>query len=135
MLREHERFTQARSGIFGGEFNFQNDGADPLNTGFAFANAYIGHVTSYTESMGRRPDNRWQTTWAWFVQDTWKPTRRLTLRRRRADVQVERSGLEHRRSVRLQLRAVRPELGRQAAGAVPAGGHAAGTPGAQPADR
>jgi hypothetical protein len=78
-LREHERFTQARAGIFGGEFNFQNDGADPLNTGFAFANAYIGHVTSYTESMGRRPDNRWQTTWAWFVQDTWKPTRKLTL--------------------------------------------------------
>ena len=28
--------------------------------------------------MGRRPDNRWQTTWAWFAQDTWKPTRRLT---------------------------------------------------------
>ena len=78
LLREHERFTQARSGIFGGEFSFANDGADPLNTGFAFANAYIGHVTSYTESMGRRPDNRWQTTWAWFVQDTWKPTRRLT---------------------------------------------------------
>jgi hypothetical protein len=79
LLREHERFTQARSGIFGGEFSFANDGADPTNTGFAFANAYLGHVTSYTESMGRRPDNRWQTTWAWFVQDTWKPTRRLTL--------------------------------------------------------
>jgi hypothetical protein len=78
VLREHERFTQARAGIFGGEFNFQNDGADPLNTGFAYANAFIGHVTSYTESMGRRPDNRWQTTWAWFAQDTWKPTRKLT---------------------------------------------------------
>jgi hypothetical protein len=79
IMREHERFTQARSGVFGGEFSFANDGADPTNTGFGFANAFVGHVTSYTESMGRRPDNRWQTTWAWFAQDTWRPTRRLTL--------------------------------------------------------
>lgn len=79
MLREHERFTQARSGIFGGEFNVSNVGDDPTNSGFAFANLYLGHVTNYTESMGRRPDNRWQTNWAWFVQDTWKPTAKLTL--------------------------------------------------------
>ena len=78
VLREHERFTQARSGTFAGEFSFANDGADPLNARFAFANAFLGHVTSYTESMGRRPDNRFQTTWAWFVQDTWKATNKLT---------------------------------------------------------
>jgi hypothetical protein len=79
IMREHERFTQARSGLFGGEFSFATDSADPGNTNFAFANAFLGHVTSYTESMGRRPDNRWQTTWAWFVQDTWRPTRKLTI--------------------------------------------------------
>jgi hypothetical protein len=79
ILREHEQFGQARSGTFAGEFNFQNDGNDPLNTGYAYANAFIGHVQSYTESMGRVPDDRWQNTWAWYVQDTWKPNAHLTL--------------------------------------------------------
>ena len=40
---------------------------------------YLGHVTSYTESMGRVPDNRRQYTWGWFVQDTWKVRRNLTV--------------------------------------------------------
>jgi hypothetical protein len=79
LMREHEQFGQARSGTFGGEFNYQNDGNDPLNTGYAYANAFLGHVTSYTESMGRVPDDRWQNTWAWYAQDTWKPNAHLTL--------------------------------------------------------
>ena len=29
-------------------------------------------VTTYTESMGRVGDNRRQTTYAWYAQDTWK---------------------------------------------------------------
>jgi hypothetical protein len=79
IMHEHERFGQARSGNFGGEFNFERDGADPGNTGFAYANAFIGHVTEYSESMGRVGDNRRQNTLAWFVQDTWKMSNRLTL--------------------------------------------------------
>jgi hypothetical protein len=78
-LRERENFGQARSGTFGGEFNFANDAANPNNTGFAFSNALLGQVTSYTESMGRPPDDRQQNTYAWFVQDTWKPRAHLTL--------------------------------------------------------
>src|SRR5262245_50570858 len=35
MLREHEQFGQAKSGTFGGEFSFANDGNDPLNAGYA----------------------------------------------------------------------------------------------------
>jgi hypothetical protein len=79
VMREREVFGQARAGIFGGEFNFRQDAADPMNTGYAFANAFIGHVTEYQESLGRRPDFRKQNTWAWFVQDTWKVNRKLTL--------------------------------------------------------
>jgi hypothetical protein len=79
LLREREMFQQARSGVFGGEFNFSNDAANPNNTGFAFANAFLGQVTSYTESMGRVGDYRLQTSYAWFVQDTWKPRSSLTL--------------------------------------------------------
>jgi hypothetical protein len=78
-MREHERFGQARSGNFGGTFDFSNDGNDPLGSGFAFANAYLGHVTTYTEDMGRVPDNFYQSTWAFYAQDTWKARRNLTV--------------------------------------------------------
>jgi hypothetical protein len=79
ILREHERFGQARSGTFAGEFSFANDGNDPTNAQFAYANAVLGHVTTYTESMGRVPDNFYQSTWAWYIADSWKARRKLTL--------------------------------------------------------
>ncbi len=79
-LREFEAARQARASIFGGQFNFQVDGNDPLNTNYAYANAYIGHVQTYTESMGRPPNpNRRQYLWAWYAQDTWKLRKNLTL--------------------------------------------------------
>jgi hypothetical protein len=77
--REYERFGQARSGTFGGEFLFENDTNNPNNAGFAFANMYLGQVTRYTESMGRVGDNRRQNTWAFYLQDTWKLNRKLTM--------------------------------------------------------
>ena len=79
VTRVYERFGQARSSTFAGQFDFSNDANDPLNSGFALANMYLGHVTSYTESMGRVPDNRRQYTWGWFIQDTWKARRNLTI--------------------------------------------------------
>jgi hypothetical protein len=79
VIRIYERFGQARSGTFAGQFDFSNDGNDPTNSQFAWANAFLGHVTSYSESMGRVPDNRRQYTWQWFVQDTWKIRRNITL--------------------------------------------------------
>ena len=78
-MRERENFGQARSGTFGGEFSFANDAANPNNTGFAFSNALLGQVTSYTESMGRPGDDRQQNTYAWFVQDTWRLHPQVTL--------------------------------------------------------
>jgi hypothetical protein len=79
VMRERENFGQARSGLFGGEFSFANDTANPNNAGFAYANAFLGQVTSYTESMGRPGDNRRQTTYAWYVQDTWKVHPKVSL--------------------------------------------------------
>lgn len=79
VMRERENFGQARSGLFGGEFSFANDTANPSNAGFAYANAFLGQVTSYTESMGRPGDNRRQTTYAWYVQDTWKVHPKVSL--------------------------------------------------------
>ena len=79
IMRYQERFAQARASLFSGEFRFNNDANDPGSTGYAFANSYIGHVREYAEDMGRVPDDRYQITWAWFAQDTWRIHRRLTL--------------------------------------------------------
>ena len=53
VLRVYERFGQARSGTFGGAFDFSNNSDDPTNAQFAYANAFLGHVTasSSLESM------------------------------------------------------------------------------------
>ena len=79
VMREDELFGQARSGIFAGEFNFARRQPASEPTGYAWSNAVLGQVRSYTESMGRVPDDRRQKTWAWFVQDTWKITPKLTI--------------------------------------------------------
>jgi hypothetical protein len=79
LMREDELFGQARSGTFAGLFNFQDDTNHPNRTGYAYANALIGQVRSYEESLGRVPDDRRQRTWAWYVQDTWKVTPKITL--------------------------------------------------------
>jgi len=76
---EKAAFRQARAGNFSGEFQFQHNAANPLSTGYAFANAYLGNFNTYTEALGRVADNRVQHTVAWFVQDTWKVHHKLTL--------------------------------------------------------
>jgi hypothetical protein len=78
-MREDELFGQARSGVFGGEFNFADDTQHTNRTGYAYANALLGQVRGYRESLGRVPDDRRQRTWAWYVQDTFKVTQKLTL--------------------------------------------------------
>ena len=77
--RESSRFGQARSSIFAGQFDFGQDINDPLTTGYAFSNAYIGHFQRYTEGLGRPAQFARRNTWAWFVQDTWKIGKRLTM--------------------------------------------------------
>ena len=79
LMREDELFGQARSGVFGGEFSFADDTQHPNRTGYAYANALLGQVRGYRESLGRVPDDRRQRTWAWYVQDTFKVTQKLTL--------------------------------------------------------
>ena len=77
--REASRFGQARSSTFAGQFDFGQDVNDPLATGYAFSNAYIGHFQKYTEGLGRPAQFARKNTWAVFAQDTWKVTRNLTM--------------------------------------------------------
>jgi carboxypeptidase family protein/TonB-dependent receptor-like protein len=62
-----------------GNFNFGRDANNPLETGYAYANAALGVFSSYIEGSGRPVQHLQQKNVEWFVQDNWKVSRRLTL--------------------------------------------------------
>ena len=62
---------------FMGNFDFSTDANNPLDTGYAYANAALGNYRSYTETSARPFNPQYFTGWEWFVQDTWKAHPRL----------------------------------------------------------
>jgi hypothetical protein len=64
---------------FNGLFDFGRSANNPLDTGHAYANAALGVFASYTETSNRIWYNMRSYNVEWFVQDTWKVTRRFTL--------------------------------------------------------
>lgn len=74
-LREYE----GERSIFSGTFAFAKDTNNPLDTNYAFSNAALGVFNSYTESNIRYGANERQSIVEWFLQDTWKVSRKLTI--------------------------------------------------------
>ncbi len=74
-IREYE----GERSKFDGTINFSTDANNPLDTNYSFANAALGTFDSYTESNARFGANERQAIAEWFVQDTWKVTKRFTL--------------------------------------------------------
>ena len=74
-LREYE----GEQSTFSGTFAFARDANNPFDTGWAFSNAMLGVFNSYSESNARYGANERESIAEWFVQDTWKATRRLTI--------------------------------------------------------
>ena len=52
--------------------------ANPNRTGHPYADALMGNFFSYTESQLRTRPAAVTRDWEWFVQDSWKVTKRLT---------------------------------------------------------
>jgi hypothetical protein len=66
-------------GSFTGRFDFARDTNNPGDAGWPFATALLGNFRSYIESTSKTRD-LWETMLGeWFIQDTWKAMRRLTL--------------------------------------------------------
>jgi hypothetical protein len=61
-----------------GTFYFGSDRANPFDTGFAYSNALLGSVFAYGDDNRKLVNHARYTQVEWFVQDTWKATRRLT---------------------------------------------------------
>ena len=76
---EYNWHNQARGTNYLGTYNFVTDANNPLNTGNGFANALIGDYDSFTQLNNRTVNLLiyWDTEW--YVQDSWRVNRRLTL--------------------------------------------------------
>ena len=76
---EHTTRPAARTSSFNGNFSFNNDAANVLNTNAGFANALLGAVTQYTESNDHPTANGRFLITEWYAQDNWRVNSRFTL--------------------------------------------------------
>jgi hypothetical protein len=76
---EHSAVNEANGESFNGTFSFNADANNPLDTGYAFANAALGSVDSYAESTGEPGGHVRDKRVEWYGQDNWRATRRLTI--------------------------------------------------------
>jgi len=76
---ERPKLTTPSSGNFAGSLAFASDTNNALNTNYAFSNALTGTYQSYSETQGRPQYDIRGLDIEWYVQDTWKATKRLTL--------------------------------------------------------
>lgn len=75
----HSLKPQSSFAANNGDINFNNDPANPLDTGFSYANAAIGVYNSYTQASQYAIGNYVYNNVEWYVQDNWKVSDRLTL--------------------------------------------------------
>ena len=62
-----------------GSFSFNRDSNNPNDSNHPFGNALLGNFTSYTEPTTRLRPQADNYNVDWYVQDSWRATRRLTL--------------------------------------------------------
>ena len=76
---EHNRKIQPNAALYHGNFNFQPDSLNPLNTGDGFANAYLGYVDLYQQATASAQFNVVYWNFEFYIQDNWRIGKRLTL--------------------------------------------------------
>jgi hypothetical protein len=71
--------NQATAGAFNGQFNFSRNVNNPLDTDWAYSNAALGVFNQYDEPTGRPFPLNIASNTEWFVQDTWRVNRKLSI--------------------------------------------------------
>lgn len=76
---EYMENHESRGGSWSGQFTFNRNTANPLDSNYTYANALLGIFSEYTESS--RPGDTFNRGMLseWFAQDTWKATNKLTV--------------------------------------------------------
>ena len=62
-----------------GTYYFGSDRANPLDTNYAYANALLGSIFAYGDDNRKLVNHAHYSQTEWYVQDTWKVNRKLTL--------------------------------------------------------
>jgi len=62
-----------------GTYYFGSDRAAALDTGYPYSNALLGSIFAYGDDNKKQVNHARYNQLEWFVQDTWKATRRLTI--------------------------------------------------------
>lgn len=75
----YNQYHQAGGNSFPGSFKFDADANNPLDSGYAYANAFLGNFDQYTEATNRVDYAPVTRIMEWYLQDHWKVTPRLTL--------------------------------------------------------
>ena len=76
---ERVRNYEGATSTFGGNFAFARDVNNPLDSNYAYSNAVLGNFQSYQESTARPSGEGRQSLFDFFVQDSWKVSRRLNI--------------------------------------------------------
>jgi hypothetical protein len=61
-----------------GTYYFGSDRSNPLDAGYPYANAMVGSIFAYGDDNTKLVNHAHYSQFEWYVQDTWKATRRLT---------------------------------------------------------
>ena len=76
---QHSFKPQSIFAAFNSEINFNDNSANPFDTGYSYANAATGVFNSYTQANKYAlPEWNYKNI-EWYAQDNWKPNRRMTL--------------------------------------------------------
>ncbi len=62
-----------------GTYYFASDRASPFDTNYPYANAMLGSIFAYGDDNTKLVNHAHYSQLEWYVQDTWKASRRLTL--------------------------------------------------------
>lgn len=61
-----------------GTYYFGSDRSNPLDTGYAYSNAMLGSFFAYGDDNTKLVNHAHYSQFEWYLQDTWKVSRRLT---------------------------------------------------------
>jgi hypothetical protein len=61
-----------------GTYYFGSDRSNPLDTGYPYSNAMLGSIFAYGDDSTKLTNHAHYSQLEWFLQDTWKASRRLT---------------------------------------------------------
>jgi hypothetical protein len=79
LFLERTRMFKGFRGANNGSFDFSRDVNNPFDTNYAYSTTILGYFRTYTESTSRpAPDMRY-TILEFYLQDSWRVNRKLTL--------------------------------------------------------